>query len=932
MAEPPATTSPAAASAERDALLATKLHLPRTRPGFVVRPRLTDRLAGAGEGELVLVCAPAGFGKTALVADWARHSRLPVAWLSLDEADNDPARFWRHAAAALDTVCPGVAERVVGLLGGGLQPVSFEAVVAALVNELAGMADEVALVMDDYHLIQAPQVHASVGFLLAHLPASLRLVLASRTDPPLPLARLRASGQLAEVRAADLRFTSEEAAALLRTAVGTDLPEVAVAALADRTEGWAAGLQLAALSLRGHPDIGAFVEGFSGSHRYVLDYLTEQVLDRQPEPLRTLLLETSILERLSGPLCEAVTGRADSQRLLEQAERANLFLVPLDEVRGWWRYHHLFADLLRARLQQEQPDRVPELHRAAAAWHEAQNLADEAIGHALAAGDAAWAARLIERQLDARLLRWEGLTLQRWLAALPAELVSSRPRLSLAQARLALISGQLEAIEGPLRTAEQALADRRDEPEEPYEPSVGRAASVLANLPAAIALQRAGLAYLRGDAEQMATSTRRALAELGEGEWMLESFTRWYLVIAEWLAGRLAEAEAAMASSIAGWRPARHRTPAAAAWGYHCLGLVQRDQGRLEAALATYREALAVAAEPDGPAPQIAGVAQVGMAGVLYERDELDAALGCATDGIALCRQLAYTSPLAHGLVTLARIRQAQGDRAGALDAMGEAGRVPLSPAVIGLLNPMPAQRARLALAQGDVDAAVGWARARGLDPDDEPSYPREDEYLVLARVLLAEQAPGRALGLLERLHAMAAAQGRSGSLIELRALQALAHADCGDEPSALTALDEALTLAAPEGYLRVFVDEGPPMAELLRKLVAGRRQDQRSGAGAGPRQYRSRLVEAFEQADLPIRPPARRGAVVVAGLIEPLSARELEVLELLAMGRSNQQIAKELVVTQETAKKHVSHIFDKLGVANRTQAVVRAQELGLMT
>jgi LuxR family transcriptional regulator, maltose regulon positive regulatory protein len=312
-----------------------------------------------------------------------------------------------------------------------------------------------------------------------------------------------------------------------------------VAALVDRTEGWAAGLQLAALSLRGHPDIGAFVEGFSGSHRYVLDYLTEQVLDRQPQELRTFLLQTSILERLSGPLCDAVTGRTDSQRLLEQAERANLFLVPLDEVRGWWRYHHLFADLLQARLQQERPERVEELHRAAAAWHEAQDLADEAIRHALAAGDATWAARLIERQLDAWILRWEGATLQRWLAALPAELVGSRPRLALAQSRLALISGQLEAIEGPLRTAEQALADRRDEPEEPYEPSVGRAASVLANLPAAIALQRAGLAYLRGDAEQMATSTRRALAELGEGEWMLESFTRWYLVIAEWVAGRL---------------------------------------------------------------------------------------------------------------------------------------------------------------------------------------------------------------------------------------------------------------------------------------------------------------------------------------------------------------------------------------------------------
>jgi LuxR family maltose regulon positive regulatory protein len=920
MAQPPAAISPAAASAERDALLTTKLHLPRTRPGFVVRPRLTERLAGAADGELILVCAPAGFGKTALVADWARRSNLPVAWLSLDEADNDPARFWRHAAVALDAVCPGMAERVLGLLGPS-PPAAWEGLVTALVNELAQVTDEVALVVDDYHLISAPLVHASVEFLIEHLPASLRLVLASRADPPLPLARLRASGRLTEVRAADLRFTTEEAAKLLGGAVGPGLPEAAVATLVDRTEGWVAGLQLAALSLRSHADITAVVEGFSGGHRYVLDYLTEQVLDRQPTQLRAFLLETSILERLSGPLSDAVTGRSDSQALLEQAERANLFLHP-------WRYHHLFADLLQARLQRERPARVAELHRAAAAWYEAQDLADDAIRHALAAGDATWAARLIERQLDARLLRWEGATLQRWLAALPADLVSSRPRLALAQSRLALISGDLEAIEGPLRTAEQALAVAA---EEPYEPSVGRGASVMANLAAGLAIQRAGLAYLRGDAEQMAASARRAVAALGEGEWMLESFTRWYLAVAEWLAGRLADAEAALASGIAEWRAARQRAPAAPALGYHSLGLVQRAQGRLEAALATYREALAVAAEPDGPAPQIAGVAQVGMAGVLYERDELAAALECAVDGIALCRQLAYTSPLAHGLVTLSRIRQAQGDRAGALDAMGEAERVPLSPAIIGLLNPAPAQRARLALTQGDVDTAARWVRTRSLAAEDEPGYPREDEYLVLARVLLAEQAPARALGLLERWHALAAAQGRSGSLIELRALQALAYADCGDEPAALTALDEALTLAAPEGYLRVFVDEGAPMAELFRRLVAGRRHDQRSGAGAGARKYRSRLVEAFEQAHLSIRSPIRRGAVVVAGLIEPLSARELEVLQLLAAGKPNREIAEELVVTPETAKKHVSHIFDKLGVANRTEAVVRAHELGLM-
>jgi ATP/maltotriose-dependent transcriptional regulator MalT len=926
MAETSTTTPAEALARERDRLLATKLHVPRPRPGFLARPRLLERLTEGTAHELTLVCAPAGFGKTSLLGDWARRRRQPVAWLSLDAGDSDPARFWRYVAAALDELRPGVGQRVDALFQGGQPP--LEAVLTVLVNQLVTEPEQVVLVLDDYQLVEAPPVHQSLELLLERLPSQLRLVLASRADPPLPLARLRAGGQLVELREADLRFTPEEAAALLRTAVEAELPEAAVAALADRTEGWATGLQLAALSLRGNTDIGAFVEAFSGSHRYVLDYLTEEVLDRQPEPLRAFLLETSILERLSGPLCQAVTGRSDSQRLLEEAERAGLFLVPLDEVRGWWRFHHLFAGLLHVRLQQEQPDRVEDLHRAAAAWYEAHGLADEAIRHTLAAGDAAWAARLIERQLDAWILRWEGVTLRRWLAALPAELVGSRPRLLLAQARLALISGDLEAIEGPLDAAERRVADAADEP---YEPSVGRAASTMANLPAAIALQRAGLAHLRGDAERTIASARRALAEVDEGERMLESLTRWYLAGGEWLAGRLAEAEQAMASGIARWRAASHGAPAAAALGYHCLGLVQRGQGRLEAALATYREALAVAAEPDGAAPQIAGVACVGMAGVLYERGELDSALEYATDGIPLCRQLAYTPPLATGLVTMAWIRQAQGDRAGVLDALGQAERVQLSPVVVDLVNPVPAQRARLALAQGDVDAAVGWVRARGLTAEDEPSYPREREYLVLARVLLAEQAPKQALALLERLHARAAAQNRTGGLIEIQALRALALAASGDQAGALATLAEALALAAPEGYLRVFVDEGPPMASLLRQLLADRRHERPTAAAAAHRDHLARLVDAFEQAELPVRQPIRSGGVVVTGLVEPLSARELEVLRLLAAGAPNRAIARQLVVTLDTVKRHVSHLFSKLEVANRTQAVARARELGLL-
>src|SRR5215211_3567996 len=599
MAEPPATASSAAATAAPDALLATKLHVPRTRPGFVVRPRLADRLAPAHEGELTLVCAPAGFGKTALLADWARRDPRPVAWLSLEEADNDPVRFWRHAAAALDTVRPGIAERVAALLQGGLQPTSFEAVVTTLVNELAGVTEEVALVLDDYHLIQAPQVHQSLGFLLEHLPACLRLVLTSRADPPLPLARLRARGQLAELRERDLRFSPQEAAELLRIAVGPDLPEAAIAVLADRTEGWVAGLQLAALSLQGRGDIAIFVEGFSGSHRYVLDYLAEEVLDRQPDHLVRFLLETSVLERLCGPLSDAVTGRTDSQQLLEQVERASLFLLPLDEVRGWWRYHHLFADLLRARLVQEQPDRVPELHRAAAAWCQEHGLVDDAIRHSLAAGDAERAARLIEQHSDALLWRSEDATLRRWLQALPAELVRSRPRLCLAQAVAAITAVRLEAAASLLDDAERALAARGDQPEEPFEPSVGRTTSLLANVPAAIALVRAMLARLRGDAERTTAFSQQALAQLGERDW-LRSFAEHYLAIADWLRGRLVEAEQALARLAAEQLApgTRYLAPL-----YHNLGQVQRARGHLGAALRTYEKALAIASHDGHPLP-----------------------------------------------------------------------------------------------------------------------------------------------------------------------------------------------------------------------------------------------------------------------------------------------------------------------------------------
>jgi LuxR family maltose regulon positive regulatory protein len=807
----------------------------------------------------------------------------------------------------------------------GRQPTSFQAVVTALVNELAGVAEEIVLVLDDYHVIQAPQVHQSVEFLLEHLPASLRLVLASRADPPLPLAKLRARGQLSELREADLRFTLGEAAALLRTAVGPEVPTAAVTVLGERTEGWVAGLQLAALSLQGHPDIAAFVEGFSGSHRYVLDYLAEEVLDRQPQQLGTFLLETSVLERLSGPLCDAVCGRSDSQQLLEQAERANLFLHPLDEVRGWWRYHHLFADLLRARLTREQPERVPELHRAAAAWCEQHGLVDEAVRHALAAGDAPWATRLVEQHLGETLRRGESVTLQRWLSVLPQEAVRSRPALCLAQGLMELHLGHLESVERLLEHAERAF-DVLGERQEVEVPTDG---GMVAEGPAAIALLRSELASAQGDPERTTEFARSALAQMAEEERGPRLWARWLQLLADWMSGQMEKAESGFAQILTEARAIADPHPLTTSC--HTLGWVQQARGKLDAALQTYREGLRFATEGGRFLPFHAGEAHAGIAQVLYARNQLDDALRHVTEGIELTRQVVEFRLPAFGLVSLAWTRQAMGDRDGALEAIDEACRLLPATGVVTMFSPAQTERAGLLLAQGRVAEAERWTKERRLTAEDDVSYPRERDHVVLVRVLLAEQAPERALGLLERLHAAAAAQGRTGSVIELRALQALAHAACGDQAGALGALAEALTLGAPEGYLRVFLDEGAPMAGLLHQLLAGRRQEQVAAADAVPREYLARLVEAFEQAALPVRPPVRRGGVVVAGLVEPLTARELEVLRLLAAGAPNRAIAEQLVVTPETVKKHLSHLFDKLGVANRTQAVARARELGLL-
>ena len=919
MAEPPKAAFAATAAHERDVLLATKLHVPALRPGMVPRPRLAERIDDELQRGLALVCAPAGYGKTVLLAEWAQCARRPTAWLSLDAGDNDPARFWRHAVAALDRVRPGIGERVGPLLGPPAPP-SFEGVVTALVNELADQSgdEEISLVLDDYHVLSSQPVHASVGFLLEHRPAGMHVALASRSDPPLPLARLRARGQLTELRAAELRFTIAEAEALLQQVAA--LSPDAVAALAARTEGWAAGLQLAALSLRDQPDVSGFVAAFTGSHRYILDFLAEEVLERQGDTVRTFLLETSVLERLSGSLCDALTGRTDSQEMLEQIDRAGLFLIPLDEVRGWWRYHHLFADLLRSRLEQ-QPGRATDLHRMAATWHEQRGLTDDAIHHTLAAGDKVWAARLVEEHFDTVFnLRGEEATIQRWLPALPDDLVRSRPRLLLAQAQMAAMRGDVDTME-PLIDAAELVAGRGAE--EPFEPTAGRAGSLLVNVPAVIALQRSYIAQLRGDAEGTVAHTAAALARVNDGELMLKSAVQGFLAMAEWLRGRLAEAERAFASTLADWRTAGQLTMTA--WGHYSLARIQRARGNLDAAVVTCRQDLEFTAPATRRPYPAAGPALVGLAEVSYQRNELDVALGYVTEGIALCRQFVHTPPLAAGLVTLAWIHHAAGDQERARAAVDEAMLLSLGP--VGLVNPVPAHRAKLLLLQGDVATAAQFVQDSGLSTDEDVDYSRELGHVVLARVLLAQGCAERALALLDRLHAAALGQQRTVSVIEIGALRSLALAACGDEARAIAALAQTMAVASPQGYVRAFVDEGPAMSALFGRLLAAHRAGRLETEV--PHEFVTRLVHCFGAE----RSEPRSGSAPPSqpGLIEPLTGRELEVLAMLAAGRSNQAIAGELVVTLDTVKKHVSHVLSKLGATNRTEAVALARESGVI-
>ena len=901
-------------------LLETKLHVPRWRRGLVARPRLSERLSRGAESALTLVSAPAGFGKTTLLAEWlaaALADGRSVAWLSLDQRDNDPALFWTYLVAALNTGVPGVGSGALALLQPPQPP--NEAGLVALLNDLDAISNDVVLVLDDYHVIDARDVQDGMAFLLEYLPPQIHLVIASRADPPLPLARLRGRGELAEIRAADLRFTPGEAAAYLNEVMGLVLTAADVAALEGRTEGWIAALQLAALSMQGREDVTAFIDGFAGDDRYIVDFLAEEVLQRQPEHVQHFLLQTSILDRLSGPLCDAVTGQDGGKAKLAALERGNLFLVPLDDRRQWYRYHQLFADVLHARLRDEQPDDVPDLHRRASGWHEQNGEPSEAIRHALAAGDFDRAADLIELAIPAMLkIRQEAAVLG-WLELLPDEAVRARPVLSVGFAGALLAGGEYEGVEARLRDAEGWLDGATGIRRRSHAPAAEMVVvddAKFRRLPAEIELYRAAQALARGDGPGTVRHARRAL-ELSPADDHLGRASAAALIgLASWASGDLEAGHSGYAECMAGLRRAGHIADT-----FGCaiaLADIRRTQGRLGEAMRTYEQALRYAPRLGGPVLRGTADMYVGMSEVHRERDDLPA----ATQHLLRSQELGEHTGLPQNRyrwrVAMARIREAEGDLDGALDLLTEAERLYVGD-FFPNVRPVPALRARVRVAQGRLGEALGWARERGLSVADDLSYLREFEHITLARVLLARYTAERAerpiqeaTRLLDRLLRAAEEGRRTGSVIEILVLQALTRQAQDDVPAALASLRRALTLAEPEGYVRIFADEGPPMASLLR--VAAKQGIARN--------YVRRLLAAVTKTE--------DGTPASQGLIEPLSERELDVLRLLGTDLGGPDIARELIVSLNTVRTHTKNIYAKLGVNNRRAAVRRARELDL--
>jgi LuxR family maltose regulon positive regulatory protein len=892
-------------------LLATKLYVPPACPPgrMVSRPRLLEQLDQGLAGRLILLSAPAGFGKTTLLGEWIADRGLRVAWLSLDGSDNDPARFMGYLIAALQTAAPGIGGAAPDLLRFP-QSLPPESVLTLLINELCSLSEQVALVLDDYHVLDTPAIHNAVAFLLDQLPSSLHLVIATRADPPLPLARWRSRGQMAEIRTDDLRFTRQETSQFLNQAVGPRLSSEDVETLETRTEGWIAGLQMAALSLRGREDVSAFVRAFSGSHHYVLDYLVEEILDRQPPHVQQFLLQTSILGRLSGSLCDAVTGQSDGQSMLERLAKANLFLAPLDDERRWYRYHHLFADLLRARLLQSHKDEhVQMLHTQAAGWYEASGFPGEAIRHALAAHDYDRAARVIESIAESAWLNGEFYRLLGWIKALPEELTRNRPWLCIWYVWALLQSGQVQGVEALIDDAVRMSANWLQ----------SQPADTQALMDQIATLQTIRASCLRHDLAETLKLASQALQRPPIEGRMSSLIARCEVLynvgFAYYLTGELYKAEQTYQEAQ---RTARKI-------GFllrdvlitHKLALIQQVFGRLHRAHHIYQETLAVMQEQGKEDLYSTGYLCCGMSRLLYEWDCLEEARQMVAEGLRL-NEIAQVPHLFIDIYSAqARLLVAQHDLDAAQAVIHKAAdliqRYYCWPEAIEMNE---SYQVRLWLAQGDLTSAMRWANGRQPAGSKASGFTQEWSEIARARVLIAQGLLDEVASLLEQLARSAEAGGRHGRLIEILVLQAIVLHSQNKGIPALTALEKALSLAKPEGYVRVFVDEGPPIVALLRKAVS------RSIAP----DYAGKLLAACAE-----EPQGAVEKKSFSALIEPLSERELEVLRLVADGLSNQEIADALILSVGTVKAHVHNVYGKLGVHGRTQAIARARELRLL-
>ncbi len=884
-------------------LLATKLHIPAPRPDVVPRPQLIARLNEALKRPVILLSAPVGFGKTTLLSTWLKQ--LPpltvIAWITLDAGDNDPARFLTYLFGALQIDRPDVlrAPRLPAL----------DEILTPLINQLAASPNSIVLVLDDYHLIEATAVHHAVSFLIDHQPDPLHLIIASRADPPLPLPRLRARDQLLELRQSDLCFTPDEAAQFLAQAIGQPLPEAETQALTTRTEGWIAGLQLAAMSLRGQTpqQTRAFIHSFTGSDRFVIDYLGEEVLAHQPADIQTFLLQTSILDRLTGSLCDAVTTRRDSVAVLNQLDRANLFIMPLDNERRWYRYHRLFADLLQRRLNQIRSAEVPDLHRRASIWCEQHDFMNEAIDHALAAGDLGRAADLIEHEAEPTLMRSEAATLRRWIAALPDRLVQTRSTLLCYDAWARLLSGQ------PLGEEE-----------------LQRRAALIAEPGIHVELLRAALALMQGRITEAILLARQASTRLPQQAPFLQSIAAWLLSIA-----RLADGDVSGATALTDMIDMAQQSGsiATAVLGLCRLADLRVRQARLREAEALNQHALELALDNDGQPLPIACEPLMGLGDIARERNQLETAQRYLQQGIELAKQWRAVGAQ-RGLMALAVLHHAQGDSIRASAAMQEAAELAQRSELTEIDDLTVAlMAAQLAIRQGDLTAAERWAEARGLtghretigiraDHDWVVQHLRKYEWITFARLRLAQQRYAEGLELLDTWLPEFERRDRAQSVISVEIYRALALHGLNRRAEALAALEHALTLAEPEGYARIFLDEGDPLRLLLQRM---------KDEGGRMKNYASRLLAALEPAS-PSGRVIQPSSFSPQPLIEPLSARELEILHLIADGLTNQEIADRLVLSLPTIKWHTGNLYGKLGVNSRTQAVAKARELSLLT